>query len=123
MIRGGSSNGINLESRTDGNPWRQLAYGYTGSENAGLTFGWTSNRVQGQAKTILNFTSTGNSDAANLESVSSYPLVFTTRRVNAVPSTPDAASIKPYWAINGSSKWEFRALTSDGTVHTIWTQP
>jgi hypothetical protein len=120
----GAGASLAVASQTDANPWRQLTFACTGSESVGMTFGWTTNRDGfNSARTPLQWTATGNSDATNLETVSSYPLVNTTRRVNAEPATPAAGSIKEYWHVNGSSKWEKRVKTPAGTVHIIWTEP
>jgi hypothetical protein len=120
----GPSAALALESASDSDPWRNLTFAYTGSESAGMTFGWTSNRQAGVGPyNILRFTSTGNSGAANLETLTDYPLVIATKRVNAEPATPAANTIKEYWHINGTPKWEKRVKLPSGTVHILWTEP
>lgn len=120
----GPSAYLNLESATDTDPWRNLSFSYTGSESAGLTFGWTSYRQEGAGPyNILRFTAISNSGASNLETLSDYPLVITTKKVNAEPLTPAANTIKEYWHLNGTPKWEKRVKLPSGTVHILWTEP
>jgi hypothetical protein len=120
----GPSAALALESASDSDPWRNLTFAYAGSESAGMTFGWTSNRQAGVGPyNILRFTSTGNSGAANLETLTDYPLVIATKRVNAEPATPAANTIKEYWHINETPKWEKRVRLPSGTVHILWTEP